>query len=137
MNRFINPADAEDRNVYCGNCNGPVKGHMPGCDNCNAKFHPNKWGYARLCKNPSCMRTEMAGHAHGLCRYHHEKRKYRQAMTALQPNCACGNKASLGEKECSRCRASKAQNFEPLGGGASDMQFDHDCKNPNVEQQLD
>lgn len=104
MNQFISPEDAEDRNVYCGNCNEPVKGHLSRCTNCNVGFHANKWGYARLCKNPSCMRTEMAGHPHGLCRYHHEGRKQKQAMSARQPNCACGSKASFGESDCSRCR---------------------------------
>lgn len=105
MNTFIDPVKAEDRNVYCGYCAEPVKGHLSSCPHCKKRFFPNMHGYARLCKNPNCMRTETAGHASGLCRMHHEKRKSAQVMTALQPNCRCGNKASFGEVNCSHCRA--------------------------------
>lgn len=104
-NSFISPDLAEDRNVFCGNCSEPVKGHLPSCPHCNKRFHANIHGYARLCKNPSCRRTEMAGHPHGLCRFHYEGRKQRQINSAMQPNCSCGSKASYGEVTCSRCRA--------------------------------
>lgn len=103
-NQFIDPAKAEDRNVFCGSCAGPVKGHVSSCPHCSAKFFANMHGYARLCKNPNCMRTEMAGHAHGLCKMHHQNRRAKQAASAIQRNCRCGNKASFGEIDCSRCR---------------------------------
>lgn len=113
---FIHESAAEDRNVFCGNCDQPVKGHLSKCPHCNAKFHANMHGYARLCKNPSCMRTEMAGHAYGLCKYHHLARKAAQAKSALQPNCACGGKASFGETDCSRCRILKIQEANKFFG---------------------
>lgn len=106
---FLSDDEAEDRNVYCGNCSEPVKGHLPRCPHCDTEFHPNKWGYARLCKGLSCMRTEMNGHAHGLCRFHRESRRQKQIMTAKQPTCYCGNKARLGQCNCSRCRELKSQ----------------------------
>lgn len=107
-NLFIDPAIAEDRDVFCGACDAPVKGHLPACPHCNAKFHANIHGYARICKNDSCRRTEMAGHAHGLCRFHHEQRQYRRARTAAQPNCRCGNKLPLGGTQCRGCDAKDA-----------------------------
>lgn len=102
-NSFIDPAEAEDRNVFCGRCDHPVKGHWASCPNCSAGFHANMWGYARLCKNSTCQRTEMAGHAHGLCSFHHKQRQYRRARTAAQPNCHCGNKLPLGGVQCRGC----------------------------------
>lgn len=118
VNQFIRPQEAEDRNVFCGKCNAPVKGHAPQCPECHTKFHANRWGYARLCKNPSCLRTEMAGHAHGLCRFHHVSKKQRQANSARQPNCSCGNKASFGETQCSRCRNLEIERLEAELGSA-------------------
>lgn len=103
-NSFINPDAAEPRHVLCGNCGAQVMGHWQGCPACKAKFHANMHGYARLCKNPNCCRTEMAGHPHALCRMHHEQRKQRQAHTAMQPNCRCGNKAPMDHDLCSRCQ---------------------------------
>lgn len=105
MNAFINPAEAEDRNVFCGGCGAPVKGHLSKCPHCNTQFHANKWGYARLCHNSNCQQTETAGHAYGLCKLHHYARKRKQAASAKQPNCSCGSKASFGMADCSRCRS--------------------------------
>jgi hypothetical protein len=113
-NKFIDPAVAEDRNVFCGWCGEPVKGHLPGCPHCHKPFYANMHGYARICKNPTCRRTETAGHAHGLCRMHHLARKQRQAIGATLPKCACGNTATSGHDDCSRCRDLKlAAEFKP------------------------
>jgi hypothetical protein len=112
VNAFINPAEAEDRNVLCGGCGGAVKGHWSKCPHCDTKFHANKWGYARLCKNPNCIRTESAGHPHGLCKHHYQLRKYRQTQSALQANCSCGGKVSFGHSDCSRCRSLKEKREE-------------------------
>lgn len=106
-NRFIDPDVAEIRNVYCGWCNEPVLGHLPGCPHCKRPFYANMHGYARICKNDTCRRTETAGHAHGLCRFHYQDRKRRQAATALQPKCACGSVATYGYSDCRRCREIK------------------------------
>jgi len=104
INRFLTDAEAEVRHVICSACRREVLGHLPACPHCQHRFHANQHGYARLCKNPSCRHTEDAGHAHGLCRDHYLQRKARQANSALQPNCRCGNKATHGLATCSGCR---------------------------------
>lgn len=103
MNQFISKEAAENRDVFCGKCGGHVKGHHSECLHCGAKFHANANGYARLCKNDSCKRTETQGKAHGLCDLHRQQRKERQARSAMQPTCPCGNKAKLGYTHCTRC----------------------------------
>lgn len=104
LNAFIDPALAEPRDIQCGWCGKECAGHLAGCPHCQRPFFANMHGYARLCKNPNCRRTECAGHAHGLCRMHHENRKAKQASSAAQPNCRCGGKASFGHTTCRRCR---------------------------------
>lgn len=101
---FISGAVAEIRNVRCGNCDEPIMRHEPHCCHCGAESYANVNGYARLCKNPDCNRTEQAGHVHGLCRFHHQQRKERRAATASHVRCRCGNIAGQGETMCSRCR---------------------------------
>jgi len=103
-NSFIPADQAEIRKAQCGKCGGDVLRHWDSCPHCEQPFYADRWGYARLCKNPSCSRTECAGHAHGLCRMHHLQRKQRQANSAQQPNCRrCNSKASFGADVCRRC----------------------------------
>jgi hypothetical protein len=111
-NTFIDPALAEDRDVFCGYCNKPVKGHAQGCPHCNRPFHANTQGYARICSNTGCRRTETAGHVHGLCVAHADNRRKNRARTALQADCKCGNKTTKGHDDCSRCRSLKTE-LEP------------------------
>lgn len=105
--KFISPANAENRDVFCGWCNEPVKGHLPGCPHCQRPFYANMHGYARLCKQPDCKRTEVAGHAHGRCLTHALDRKKRQMIGASLPKCDCGNTATSGHSDCRRCREAK------------------------------
>lgn len=121
MTRFLTDAEAAARVdsdgpklVKCGGCFAKVPAHSPQCPYCQHKFYPNMHGYARICKNPSCSLTESAGHAHGLCLKHHRQRKERQANTAQQLSCRCGNKASFNEITCSRCRAEEERREEDL-----------------------
>lgn len=107
FNKFIDPALAEERHVQCGWCGEDVLGHLQGCPHCKRPFYANMHGYARICKNDSCRRTETAGHAHGLCRFHFQDRERRRASTALLPKCACGSVATHGYVDCRRCREIK------------------------------
>lgn len=126
MNTFINPSDAEDRNVFCGWCGEPVKGHLGGCPSCKKPFYANMHGYARLCKNSTCMRTECAGHAHGLCSFHRDQRRERQRNSAMQPNCHCGNKLPLGGVQCRGCDWKDEQ--RALEGARKSEWFDNEMK---------
>lgn len=103
MHAFIDPARAEDRNVLCGWCGLAVKGHLSGCPHCHRPFYANMHGYARLCKSNWCCHTECQNKPNGLCKAHLEARRERQARTAAQPKCHCGNKMAIGAVQCRGC----------------------------------
>ena len=41
---------------------------------------------------------------HGLCAECLQRRREKQRLTAMQPTCRCGNKAAMGETQCSGCK---------------------------------
>lgn len=54
------------------------------------------------CSEPAIRQTgrDLVGK---LCPLHLQERRHRQARTAAQPNCRCGNKMPLGATQCRGC----------------------------------